>query len=344
MLFSSSKCPLPALVMWCRTMRLSVSAGLDIVKVFRQQAKSGPRALRPVAKDIAEKLAGGDSLEDAFGPYRDRFPPLFVELVIVGEQTGRLEDTFHELEAYYETTMRVQRDFRSQMAYPAIQFVAAILVVSLLIFILGILGKKSDVLGLGLSGTSGAITFMAISFGFVGGILLFFKLSADSVRWRSRMEGMLMWLPVWGPPLLNFALQRFCLGLRMTSEAGLRAEKVLHYSFRATANSSFLAREEAAIAVVKRGGEIADALGDCGAPFPEDFRNSIMVAEETGQMAEVCERLSENYRAEAVRLLKQATTLTGWMIYALVAAMIIFFIFSIASTYIGAVNDATKGL
>src|SRR5205085_5861989 len=122
------------------------------------------RPLRPVAKDLAAKLGKGSSLEDALEPYRDRFPPLFVELIAVGEQTGRLEDTFHELEAYYETSLRVQRDFRSQMAYPAMQFVAAVFIISSLIFVLGLLGSKMDPLGLGLSGTLGAITFFAAAF------------------------------------------------------------------------------------------------------------------------------------------------------------------------------------
>src|SRR5262249_6770210 len=203
MLFSSSKCPLPALVAWCRTLKHSLGAGLDPIKIFKQQAKSGPRALREVAKDIAGKLAKGSSLEDALAPYRNRFPPLFVELVAVGEQTGRLEATFHELEAYYETSLRVQRDFRSQMAYPAIQFVAAVFVISGLIFVLGLLGSKLDPLGLGLSGTMGAVTFFIAAFTPVIVLLLLFKLSADNVQWRSRIEGMCLVLPAWGPALLS---------------------------------------------------------------------------------------------------------------------------------------------
>src|SRR5262245_12183120 len=139
MLFSSSKCPLPALVAWCRTLHHSLSAGLDVVKIFKSQAKSGPRALRDVAADVAGKLGKGKSLEDAFEAHRGRFPPLFLELVAVGEQTGRLEDTFRELEAYYESLLGVQRNFRAQMMYPAIQFVLAVLIISGLIFILGIL-------------------------------------------------------------------------------------------------------------------------------------------------------------------------------------------------------------
>src|SRR5262249_7459046 len=129
-MFSSSKCPLPALVQWCRTLHHSLGAGLSPVRIFRQQAKSGPRALRSVAADVAEKLEAGNSLEDALEPYRNHFPPLFHELVAVGEQTGRLEDAFLELTEYYEANLSVQRNFRAQMMYPAAQFVIAVFVIA----------------------------------------------------------------------------------------------------------------------------------------------------------------------------------------------------------------------
>src|SRR5207302_5772805 len=119
------------------------------------------------------------------------------------------------------------------------------------------------------------------AFGFVGGLLLMFKLTANNVKWRCWMEGALLFLPAWGPALLNFAMHRFCIALRMTTEAAMRAEKVLHYSFRATANGAFMRGEEKAIAVAKKGGEIHEALEASGAPFPEEFRHTVIVAEES---------------------------------------------------------------
>ena len=345
MFFSSSKCPLPALVAWCRVLKHSLGAGLDPIKIFRQQGKSGPRALRSLALELADKLGKGESLEDALEPHRSVFPPLFVELVAVGEQSGRLEDTFSELADYYETTLRVQRDFRSQMAYPAIQFVAAVLIISGLILILGFLGSTMDPLGLGLTGIRGALIVLIVPFAIVGGILLMFKLSANNVQWRSRIEGAILWVPAWGPALLNFALHRFCIALRMTTEAAMRAEKVMHYSFRATANGAFMRGEERAVAVAKKGAEVHEALAASGAPFPSDFQDMVVVAEESGEMSEVMERLAKNYQEEGSRKLKEAAQYTGWAIGGLVALMIIFAIFRIATTaYINPLNEATKGM
>lgn len=348
MLFSSSRCPLPALVAWCRTLYHSLGAGLDPVRIFKSQAKSGPRALRDVAADVAAKLGKGESLEDAFEEHRGRFPPLFLELVAVGEQTGRLEDTFRELEAYYESALSVQRNFRSQMAYPAIQFVLAVFVISGLIFILGILAQSgkaitTDPLGLGLSGTTGAITFMVVSFGLVGVVLALMKVAANNVRWRERMEGTLMMVPGWGPALLSFALQRFCVALRMCMEAGLRAEKTIRYCFRATSNSAFTSRVDRALSVVKQGREITEALLASGAPFPDEFREAVLVGEETGNLSEVMERLAERYREESERRLKSVAQYTSWAIYGLVALMIVIAIFKIASIYMGALGGAAGG-
>jgi type IV pilus assembly protein PilC len=233
------------------------------------------------------------------------------------------------------------------MMYPAIQFVAAVLIISALIFILGMLASTGqaatvDPLGLGLTGTAGAITFLVVSFGIVGAILLGLKLASNSVRWRAKLEGMLMILPGWGPALLTFALQRFCVALRMCSEAGLRAEKTLYYCFRATSNSAFTSCADRAIEVVKRGDEISEALLTCRAPFPDEFREMIVMGEETGNMSEVMERLSERYREESERRLKSAAQMTSYCIYGLVALLIIIAIFKIASIYIGAIGAAAK--
>jgi len=344
-MFTSSKCPLSALVLWCRVLHHSLGAGLSPVRIFKQQGKSGPRALRAVAKDVAAKLAKGESLEDAFAPYRNTFPPLFIELVTVGEQTGRLEDTFGELEKYFESSLSVQRNFLAQMMYPAIQFVAAILVIAGLIWVLGILGSTgkavtNDPTGLGFTGTTGAIAFMVIAFGSVGAVILAVKFASNNVKWRARLEGFLLMVPVWGPAMLSFALQRFAVALRMCTEAGLSVDKTLQFSFRAASNSAFTQGEEKAVEVVKKGREIQDALAASGAPFTAEFREMVMTGEETGNMAEVMERVADNLREEAERRLKSAANMTSYCIYGLVALMIIMAIFKIAGLYVGALNGA----
>lgn len=326
------------MVAWCRTLRYSLSAGLDPVRIFKQQAKSGPREMRPLAKELAEKLGKGSSLEDALEPHHNKFPPLFLELVAVGEQTGRLEDTFEELGQYFETLLTVRRNFISQMIYPLIQYLACVGVLCIMLLVMEMLGIKMDPLGFNLTGTRGALIILGIGLGFLGLIALVVKVANDNVRFRAKMEGALLWVPGWGPAFRAFAVMRFAVALRMCAEAGLRMEKTLHYCFRATANTAFQSGEDRAVAVVKRGGELYEALKASGAPFPAEFREMILTGEETGNISEVMERVAKQTREDAERKLKIAAQFTSYAIYGLVALMLIFFIFRIASTYIGMID------
>lgn len=346
-MFASQQFPLPALVAWCQSLRHSLGAGLNPVRVFKQQGKSGPRALREVAKDVAEKLEAGDSLEDALEPYRNRFPPLFLELVAVGEQTGRLEDTFAELGEYFESALTVQRNFRSRMAYPFIQYCAAVFIIAATTWVLGFLAESgravtTDPIGTGLTGTTGAVLTLVIGYGLLGGVIGLVALAKNNVAWRAKLEGALLIVPAWGPAMRAFAVQRFAVALRMCSEAGLRAEKTMRYCFRATCNSAFMRGEPWAVAVVKKGNEIGEALLASGAPFPEEFHDMIAMGEETGNMSEVMERMTVRYREEAERKLKAAAEYTGYAIYGAVALGIIFAIFKIAAIYLGTLDAATR--
>jgi type IV pilus assembly protein PilC len=126
----------------------------------------------------------------------------------------------------------------------------------------------------------------------------------------------------------------------MCTEAGLRAEKTLHYCFRATSNAAFMSCESRAIEVVKRGREMTEAIVASRAPFPDEFKEMILMGEETGNMSEVMERLANRYREESERRLKNAAQITSYCIYGMVAILIIIAIFKLANIYLGALGGA----
>src|SRR5436309_9197827 len=165
MLFSS-RLSLSNLVELSRALRHYLGAGLTLRDVFRQQADKGPLRVRPIAGRIRDALEQGDSLEAALERERSAFPPLFLSMAGVGEESGNLPEIFHELENYYLLQQKLRRQFISQIAWPVIQLVMAIFVVAGLILILGIIAeirgadKPFDPLGLG-TGEGAAIRFLA---------------------------------------------------------------------------------------------------------------------------------------------------------------------------------------
>jgi len=341
----SSRVPIPALVQWCRALKHGIDVGISPVKCFRQQGKSGPTSVRPLANTIADRLAQGASLEEAIRPFRSRFPLLFVELIAVGEQTGRLTETFEELERYFETVQQSRKDFLRALIWPAMSYFMAIVIIAILIAVLGLIGSLLDPTGLGLLGPKCAGIFLLVMTVFTIFVVGGFMYIRDHDGIRGKFEAISLSIPGLAGCFRAFALQRFSLALQMTAEAGLRADKALLYSFRATANSSYAKHAEDASKRARGGEEITEILTDCGPNlFTAEFLDSVQVGETSGQLAEVMHKQSKFYREEASRKLKILTMLAGGAVYLMIGLMIILVIARILMAIIGVYEDALKGV
>ena len=96
MLFSK-RLPLSSLITLCHTLRHNLAAGLTLRRVFRQQAEKGPQPVRPIASRISDKLEKGSDLESAVQAEEAYFPPLFISMATIGEESGALPEVFTEL-------------------------------------------------------------------------------------------------------------------------------------------------------------------------------------------------------------------------------------------------------
>ena len=340
----SSRLPLSTLADLCRTLRHYLGAGLMLRDVFRQQATKGRSDVRPVAARISAGLENGDALEDLLRAETAAFPPLFISLATVGEQTGMLPEVFRELEKYFLFQDRLRKQFLMQIAWPAFQLVAAILVVTGLIFILGILAGPGssgfDPIGLG-TGPGPAMGFFCSAWGVVGAVLALYVLGKRLLR-QGLLDGFLLRLPVIGPCLEALALTRFCLALRLTLETAMPIARALRLSFRATGNDAFAAVSGVAEKSVKSGSDLTAALAKTRL-FPQQFRHVLEVGEESGRLTDVLEHQGDQYAEEAERRLKVLATTAGWGVWMVVAGIIIFCIFRIALTYLGMINAAADG-
>lgn len=342
MLFGSKLSP-AALVQWCRALKHGADIGISPVKSFRQQAKSGPQQGRRLASDLADRLARGDKLEDALEPDRDRFPLLFVELTVLGEQTGRLTETFGELEHYYEAVVTARKQLYAALTWPVIQYVGAILTIFLMLLVLGLLGG-ADPLGLGLASTAGAFAFLLVMVLFTAAMVWAFFVVRENEGLRGKIEAVVLKVPVLGNCFRTFALQRFSLATFMTFEAGLRADKGLALAFRATANDAYRKAADRAVKQVRGGDDVHSSLSGCGRHlFPDDFLDAVQVGEVSGQLTEVMRKQADRYRDEATRQLKTLTSFAGGAVYAMVGLMLVVLIFKMAMTvYIGPLQDAQR--
>jgi type II secretory pathway component PulF len=332
MLFSS-QLPLASLIELCRTLRHNLGAGLSLPDVFRQQSERGPTAVRPVARRIHEDLASGDSLEKALKREKAAFPPMFLSMAGVGEQTGNLPEVFQELERYYALQDKLRKQFIVLSFWPLLQLFGAIFVISGMVFLLAILtpsgNQPFDPLGFGLTGVRGSVLVLVYSFGSLGLLVAGYLLVTRLLQQKAIVDALVLHVPVLGPCLLSIALARFCLALRLTMDTSMSIIAALRLSLRATGNAAFAAQGDVVKEVLRGGDDLTMALAKTDL-FPEDFLNILANAEEGGRLPEVMRHQAEHYQEEAERRLTMLMRMASAGVWLGTAALLIFLIFSMA--------------
>ncbi len=334
--------PLLSLIEFCRAQRHLLESGLTLPQAMRQQAKRGPSAIRPVAARMADQLEKGHDLETALKPEAKRFPPIFVALSHVAEESGKLPEVFGELEEYFTLERQLRQRFNLMIWWPAFQFVAAVCVLTALIFILGIIAEThgdSPISVFGLKGTRDALLFF---FGIIGALALL-ALLWSSIRGTAVLDRFLLSLPGIKGCLRSLALSRFALGLHLTTESGMPLQQAVRLSLEATGSAAFASRANDVAKRVSEGEELALALSGHEL-FPSEFLAIVETAELSGTVPEVMKKQARFYADEAAYRLKGLTLVIALMVWGLVALFIIFFIFQIGRQIFGVYDEALKAV
>jgi type IV pilus assembly protein PilC len=336
-----------SLVIICRSLATMLESGIPVGKAFELAGrKSADRHASRIMLEMATDLRRGLDVTEAMRAQGHAFPESMIDLVGVGEQTGALPDILKSLAHHFDNTIRLRRSFYSAIAWPAFQLVAAICVIGLLLFILGMIadargGKPIDILGLGLYGADGAMTWFTMTFGslfvaYIGGAII-----RRSLLGQRLFDPLVLQIPVIGGCMRSFAIARFSWSFALTQQAGMSIEPSLRQSFRATTNGAFISSAPEVWARVREGETLHEALAATRL-FPADYLSIVDVAETSGTVPEALDRIGPELEAQARRSLEMLASALAWLIWCLVAAFIIFLIFRIFSFYIGALNDALK--
>ncbi|MEZ6062426.1 MAG: type II secretion system F family protein [Planctomycetaceae bacterium] len=332
-----------ALYPFCQSMARMLEAGVEIPKSLKTSAaRSSDSRLTAAVDRVITRVKRGDDLTSSFYEHEERFPALFLDLLNVGEQTGSMPEIFGSLGKYYEARVDRVREFRTAIAWPMIQLFAAICVIGLLIWLLGIVGTgNTDVLGFGLLGARGATIWFALCFGSLGGLWISYKMFSRTIVGQQVLDPLLLRIPVVGKCLRSFAIARFAWCFALTQQAGMSIKPSLESSLKATANGAFVAAIPIVWNEVHEGETLADAFA---APklFPTEFLQFVETAEQTGTVPEALDRMSHHFDAEAHRAMILLSAFLARMVWGLVAVVIIFFIFRIAMFYVGMINSAAR--
>ncbi len=96
-------------------------AGMPLTMALNSMASLTAKGIPPeVARQLRQDVMEGRSLSDALAKQPDIFPPIVVNMVRAGEQSGALEEVLRRQAAHFERFAEVQSKFKSAMIYPMV--------------------------------------------------------------------------------------------------------------------------------------------------------------------------------------------------------------------------------
>ncbi len=316
------------LIAFCQRVGNAIRAGIDARRLWETEANYGSGTHKRYVDLVRQHVVGGDSVADGMRAGGGYFPPLVCEMVDVGERTGQLDKVFFKLAEHYEHQRALTRTFLIGIAWPALQLMMGIVVIGLLIAVLGVLGSEVDVLGLGLVGVSGMITFWAICASALGGILL--AVFAVIRGWFGPAPMMVaMRIPMLGSALSSLALARLTWSLAMAFDAGIDARRSVEMAIRASQNPYYQSRASVVAAAVIRNRQFHEAFAEAGV-YPDDFLQMLETAEIAGTTSESMQMLCREYEERAQSALRWLTWLTGILLWLGIGCLLIVMIFRLA--------------
>ena len=318
---------------------VALGAGIDMRRAWQMEMARIPAAWRPRMEQVAKSLAEGNPLAEALAAAGDTFSPLVRGMVAVGDRTGHEAETLRELSSVLHRGIRTTRELRRSLAGPAFQLAVAILVVGFLIFMAGMMSH--DILRIGLRGTRGLIIYLAS----VAGVALVGRLLFGQAVANWRRHGIVRLvvdrIPVIGSASRAAEAATWCRAASLASGVGLDIGRLLTL---ASSVAPGLAVDTELVEERLRGGATLALALDQTQRFPPRVLETIAVGEATGNTSEVLERLAGQFDEEARDGFEAAAKGAGFLVWAVVAGLIVVIVFRIFSSYVGAIQNAASGL
>ena len=284
-------------------------AGLPLL---RSLEVIGRQEKNPYFKDIVDNLADavrtGNKFSDGLQQHPKVFDKLYVNMARAGEAGGVLDVVLDRLATFQEKAMKTTNKVKSAMVYPiVILTVALAIVVILMIFVVPQFQKIfSDMLNgapmPALTQTiidisdfmkQNYIATLGIVIAVIAAVKIFFKTKVGIRLWD--IAGLR--LPKFGDLVMKSTVARFTRTFGTLLASGVPILEALNIT-RGTIKNSVISDALLRVHDRVRDGEPLATPLDQQKIFPTMVTSMVEVGEETGQLAEMLNRIADNYDEE----------------------------------------------
>ncbi len=320
------------LILFARQFYTLMRAGVPIIRAINGLADTTRNLMfKEALQDVLGELEAGHELSAAMTRHPKIFSSLFINMVRVGENSGRLDEVFLQIAGYLEREKTTRDQIKSAMRYPSfviIAVAAAMFVINLWViptFAKVFSGFNAElplatrILLMVSDFTVAYWTHILIAM-FLGSLALRHYLNSEDGRFR--WDRYKLRIPIIGNILLRATLSRFSRAFAMSVRSGVPLVQALMLVSRAVDNT-FIGQ---AVLDMRNGIERGDTLTRTAANskmFTPLVLQMMAVGEETGSIDDLLEQVSDFYDREVDYDLKSLTSKLEPILIVVIAGMVL---------------------
>ena len=306
------------LMVFTRELATMINAGLPLVESLYTIAEDIEKdKMKKVVQDLGTKIIGGISFSEALKMHKNVFDDMFINLVKVGEIGGNLEVILVNLADYMEAMEELKRKIYSALYYPITVITFALLIVSgLFIFVIPRFAEIFSNFGSELPTLTkfflDASMFMQkyyipLFVALAVGIYVFLKFikTKSGRNWFDRLK---LTMPLVGPLVNKIVISRFAKILALLYSSGVPINQSLELVSSACGNSVMEAAILKANENVLEGESISGTL-EKSKIFPVMVIHMMDVGEQTGNLSEMLNKISQFYDMQVNTSIRGLTSL-----------------------------------
>ena len=332
------------MAVFCRQFVSILRAGVSVASVLAMLVQqTGNKKLRAAIREMQADVEKGEALATSMRRHPKIFPAILVNMVSAGEASGNLEESFRQMELYFERSKRTKSKVTSAMIYPCVLIVVMIIVLIVMMtkIIPNFLKTFEDMDAELPKLTQGVmavcewfeswwwVPLLVLAALIVGGVL-FHRTNKGKhfFGWLARKT------PVVGNLTVKTACATFCRTMEVLIGSGLTLTDSMDLAASNMGNIYYLEAIRDARALVAEGTPLRESLLRTGI-FPPMVSNLVGVGEETGDLQSMMGKVADYYDEEVDEATKKLLNL---MEPAIIIFMAVFVVIIVLAIYLPMIN------
>ena len=323
---------------FCRQYGIIIASGINSITGLESLAqRSGNKVLSEEINRIVGDLKAGATLADSLLDDKSKFPKLLSAMVATGEATGTLEEVLKSMGSFYEREHRINQKIRNASTYPIIIGIVSFLM--LFIFTSFIMPNMMESI-IEIGAEMPPISKMIMKIGefmksywylvllCIIALALFIKRYIKTPIGRYNKDVLVNKIPLLNKGINAIVSMRFSKALYLFVSTGFPLLQGLDYIKESLNNSIAEKAVQKAKEGIIRGETLAENL-DEAKYFDPVLIQMLSIGEQTGQLENISNQMSEFYEHEADIYLNRMVSMIEPIMIVLVGIMVAFLVIGV---------------